>query len=187
MKLDIAVQEVELQDAAEDTVSEAEEDRDDNSGKNQAFSVTLAALRFVTRLASGIFSRGQKNSEPAILDSRGEAEFQHQDMIEIAEGRYSSNASSSQKSSVVDDCGIDSDQLKGEENMVPGSTKMLDSTETSEKFKTEKEDASENNKVDNCNFKRFDISKDPSDHYFLGANGQVIFSSPFSLQDFDLG
>ncbi|KAK4259893.1 hypothetical protein QN277_006181 [Acacia crassicarpa] len=25
-----------------------------------------------------------------------------------------------------------------------------------------------------CTFKRFDITRDPTDHYFIGANGQIL-------------
>ncbi|MCI18077.1 putative ubiquitin-conjugating enzyme E2 23-like, partial [Trifolium medium] len=47
-----------------DVTSEAEENGEKDFDRTTALSVPLAALRFVTRLASGIFSRGQKNLDP---------------------------------------------------------------------------------------------------------------------------
>lgn len=32
-----------------------------------------------------------------------------------------------------------------------------------------------------CSFKRFDITKDPADHYYIGANGQVLLCFDFDV------
>ncbi|KAH7518397.1 probable ubiquitin-conjugating enzyme E2 23 [Ziziphus jujuba] len=162
----------ELQIAASNMVSEEEEDSgENNSGRNPALAVPLAALRFVTRLASGIFSRG-KNSDPNGLDSKDENDVQTQDSIRVSEGRDCGYESSSQKSNVVDCRGTEIDHGKGEEHVGPGTTETLDATETVKDVRIEGPDATECNGDDPCSFKRFDIAKDPMDHYFLGANGQ---------------
>lgn len=159
-------------------VSEAEESGENNSGRNPALSVPLAAFRFVTRLASGIFSRG-KNLDPNSLDSKGDDEVQSPDMMEISEGRdCSSYESSSQKSNCVgfgEPCGAEIDLGNRDEHVGTGATEMLDATETIHDLRTEEPDALECHEVETCSFKRFDIAKDPLDHYFLGANGQVIY------------
>lgn len=165
----------ELQIAASNMVSEEEEDSgENNSGRNPALAVPLAALRFVTRLASGIFSRG-KNSDPNGLDSKDENDVQPQDSIMVSEGRDCSYESSSQKSNVVDCRGTEIDHGNGEEHVGPGTMETLDATETVKDVRIEGPDATECNGDDPCSFKRFDIAKDPMDHYFLGANGQVFY------------
>lgn len=153
-------------------VSEAEEGGENSSGRNPALSVPWAALRFVTRLASGIFSRG-KNLDQNSLDSKGDGEVQRPDMMEISEGRdCSSHESSSQKSNCVDcsePCGAENGLGNRDDHLGTGA-----SAETIHNSRIEEPDALECSKVETCNFKRFDIAKDPLDHYFLGANGQVI-------------
>ncbi|KAL6574266.1 putative ubiquitin-conjugating enzyme E2 23 [Orobanche hederae] len=46
------------------------------SGKSGALSLPLAAIGFMPRLASGIFSRGQRNSDPLDIDIRNEDDLQ---------------------------------------------------------------------------------------------------------------
>ncbi|PON89955.1 Ubiquitin-fold modifier-conjugating enzyme [Trema orientale] len=166
-------EEVELHNAVSHMISEAEESRENDSGRNPALSVPLAALRFVTRLATGIFSRGQKSSDPVDLDSKGGDEIQiHQeDVLETSEGRDYSYGASSQKSIVIDCCETETHPSK-EEHAASGTSEMMEAAETLCNLRTEEPDASECEEVDNCSFKRFDIAKDPSDHYYLGTNGQ---------------
>ncbi|WJX21529.1 putative ubiquitin-conjugating enzyme E2 23 [Trifolium repens] len=57
-------------DAAGSDISDAASWED--FGRTTALSVPLAALRFVTRLASGIFSRGQNNLDPVHTQSNDE-------------------------------------------------------------------------------------------------------------------
>lgn len=154
-------------------VSEEEESGENNSGRNPALAVPLAALRFVTRLASGIFSRG-KNSDRNVLDPKDEGEVQPQDTTEISKGRDCSYESSSQKYNV--DCGgTEIGHGNREEHVRPGTTETLDATETVQDVRIEGPDATKCDGDDTCSFKRFDIAKDPLDHYFLGANAQVIY------------
>ena len=171
----IDVQEVELQNAVSDMFSDAEESIDNNSGRNPALAVPLAALRFVTRLATGIFSRGQKVSDPIGFDSKGEGEVpvQHED-VEASEGKDSSYHSSCQKSIGIESCGPEAQCGKEEEHAASGTSETLDAAENLSNLRTEEPDASDGKEVESYGFKRFDIAKEPSDHYFLGANGQVI-------------
>lgn len=176
IKQSLVFQEVELHNAVSHMISEAEEGRENDSGRNPAFSVPLAALRFVTRLATGIFSRGQKSSDPIGSDSKDGDEIQiHQEhVLKTSERRDCTFDASSQKSIVIDGCDTETHDRKEEELASPGTAEMLDAAETLCNLRTEEPDASECKEVDSCSFKRFDIAKDPSDHYFLGANGQVI-------------
>ncbi|KAF5449000.1 hypothetical protein F2P56_029489 [Juglans regia] len=148
------------------TNSEPEESGE-NSGKNTALSVPLAALRFVTRLATGIFSRGQKNLDPSCLDSKVESELESQRIIQISGGKDSSDESSSQISNVIDSFGTDF-----KEEVASEAQKLFETAEASGNLRTEESNAPACSVDDTCGFKHFDIAKDPMDHYFLGAYGQ---------------
>ncbi|WCJ39907.1 ubiquitin-conjugating enzyme 23 [Euphorbia peplus] len=127
--------------------SQSDENMENNSsGRSPALSLPLAALDFVTRLATGIFSRGRKNLDSDSSDDRSENECKTNRNIDISEERDSSDESSSQKLSEVSEilCNL--------------KTEKSDSPICSE---------------DDASFKRFDIAKDPLDHYFLGSNGQI--------------
>lgn len=169
------IQELELQSAF-NMNSEAEESGEDNSGRNPALAVPLAALRFVTRLASGIFARGQKNLDPICLDTKGEGEFRE---VEIFQGRDHGEDSSSQECKVVDSS-VEINH-KNEEHVSSETIQILDAAEILCNLRTEESDAKECSNDDACGFKRFDIAKDPLDHHFLGTAGQVSFSTSFSI------
>ncbi|KAM1382702.1 probable ubiquitin-conjugating enzyme E2 23 [Malus sylvestris] len=152
---------------------EAEEIGENNSGRNPALSVPLAALKFVTRLAHGIFSRGQRNLDSNSLDTEGEGEGEVEPReVEIAQGRDHGEDSSSQKSNVVDPYGLEINKEEEEKHVTPQATEMLDAAEILCNLKTEESDSIECSKDDACSFKRFDIAKDPLDHHFLCAAGQ---------------
>ncbi|XP_061364714.1 probable ubiquitin-conjugating enzyme E2 23 [Gastrolobium bilobum] len=157
-----------LEDSREDTereksssiTSEAEESGENDFGRAAALSVPLAAFRFVTRLASGIFSRGQRNVDPVHLQSKGESE---------CTSPLVSDESSSQKCIAIH--GDNSDNKSGRnEEVVPEASEILEASETLCSLRNEDAGASCDN--DACSLKHFDITKDPSDHYFIGANGQ---------------
>ncbi|CAI9786415.1 unnamed protein product [Fraxinus pennsylvanica] len=132
----------------------------ENSGKNGALSIPLAALGFMTRLASGIFSRGRQSSDLMDLDSRSE-ELQYEgSTLE----RDLNNESSSQKPSdrdnhLVNDAAEAKDLLEIAETLC--NLKLLGPAPAPAPC----------NK-DTSRFKGFDIARDPHDHYFLGAHGQ---------------
>lgn len=54
---------------ASDISVEGEEHTTENVQTNGALSIPLAALGFMTRLASGIFSRGQRNTDDSSVNS----------------------------------------------------------------------------------------------------------------------
>ncbi|TKY50747.1 ubiquitin-conjugating enzyme E2 23 [Spatholobus suberectus] len=140
--------------------SEAEESGENDFGRAAALSVPLAAFRFVTRLASGIFSRAPRNLDPINLQLKLERE--HPSPVVNDE-------SSSQKHIAIDG---DNSGNKNEryEEVVSEATETLEACEALCSLRNEDAPASSDN--DTCSLKHFDITKDPSDHYFIGANGQ---------------
>ncbi|XP_022763037.1 probable ubiquitin-conjugating enzyme E2 23 isoform X2 [Durio zibethinus] len=146
-------------------ISELEEGMENNSGRNAALSLPLAAFDFVTRLASGLFSGRRKNVDPIGLDSKGENEHQ-------PKGRDSSYVSSSQKSNGLDNFSGESVHGKSEEHVEAKAQKHSLSVESLCNLRIEDSDSKTVDEDGACSFKRFDTAKDPLDHYFLGANGQ---------------
>lgn len=144
----------------------------ENSGRNGPLSIPLAALGFVTRLASGIFSRGTKHSDPFGLDSTGENEPQSQGMENIPIRGDSGDESSSRKSNCTDNFGVGTTHGKGDEHVVEDNIDLLDIAEALCSLKPEAQYLSSCHGDNVSSFKGFDIAKEPGDHYFLGANGQ---------------
>jgi ubiquitin-conjugating enzyme E2 O len=163
------VQEDGLQNA--DYINSDPEESGENSGRNSALSVPLAAFQFVRRLATGMFSRAQKNLGPISL-------VENELELKISEGKDSSDESSSQKSKFTDSCGRET-----EEEVAPEAQELLEAAEALCNLRTEESNAPACSGGDTCSFKHFDIAKDPLDHYFLGAYGQVnaFFFSFLSL------
>lgn len=159
------VQDLEPQNASS-IISDVEEGMENNSGRNAALSLPLAAFDFVTRLASGFFSGRRKNIDPIDLDSKGENELQ-------PEGRDFSHESSSQKSNVLDNFSGESVNEKGEEHVDEKAHELSLPSDVLCNVRIEDSDSKTGDEDDTCSFKRFDTAKDPLDHYFLGANGQV--------------
>ncbi|KDP29680.1 hypothetical protein JCGZ_18842 [Jatropha curcas] len=160
---------------ATDVNYEAEEsEENNNSRRNPALSIPLAALDFVTRLATGIFSRARKNVHPDFSESRGENEHQSRGIMHISEERDSGDESGSQKSNVIDNGGLLSTHGDGEDLAVLDTEVPVSSNgaETLYNLSTDKSDIPTCFEGDTCSFKRFDITKDPLDHYFLGSDGQ---------------
>ncbi|KAJ4715966.1 Ubiquitin-conjugating enzyme like [Melia azedarach] len=150
--------------------SEVQESVENNSGRNAALSLPLAALGFVTRLASGIFSRGRKNVDPGCLDSKIDNELPSQGMIT---GRTDSGIeSSSQRSDVIDNCGVESSHGK-EENVNDEAAEFSDAAQPSFNLRKEESEKPACHRDDSLGFKRFDIVKDPLDHHFLGTSEQT--------------
>jgi len=58
------------------------------------------------------------------------------------------------------------------EEVASDATETLEACETLHDLK--KEDALASSDDGSCSLKHFDITQDPSDHYFIGANGQVL-------------
>ncbi|XP_042507758.1 probable ubiquitin-conjugating enzyme E2 23 [Macadamia integrifolia] len=136
-----------------------------SSGRNGPLSMSLAALGFVTRLASGFFSRGRRQTDPVCSEFGDKTAAESQN-----ETRVTNSASSSQESNAVDGNGphITEHALVGAD----GS----DATESLCSLQSKEPDAftvTTNHEDEACSFKRFETAKDPFDHYFVGANGQI--------------
>ena len=160
--------------------SEKEESVENNSsGKIPALSFPLAALDFVTRLATGIFSRGQKSEDQEDSDFNDAKELQSHGVSYVSK-QYSFDDSSSQKSSAIENFGEQTGQGKAEDHVVFEIPVSADTAEAVCNLRTEL-DVPKHSEHDTCNFKRFDTATDPSDHYFLGSNTQVKF--PFLISE----
>uniref|UniRef100_A0A7N0UQ17 E2 ubiquitin-conjugating enzyme n=1 Tax=Kalanchoe fedtschenkoi TaxID=63787 RepID=A0A7N0UQ17_KALFE len=132
---------------------------DDNSGINGALSFPLAALGYVTRLATGIFTRGWNSSVPSMKESTGDNESDSQGLMETSDKTVSSNNNASpecdepDKETIISGTADPSSKLKPLSNTRPQETCHGDAA---------------------CGFKRFDTSVNPLDHYFLGnGHGQI--------------
>ncbi|XP_022146135.1 probable ubiquitin-conjugating enzyme E2 23 isoform X2 [Momordica charantia] len=168
-----AKEDIELQDTGVN--SEEEESEQNSSGSNLALSVPLAALRFVTRLAAGIFSRGPRNSDSMDLDSHGESEIQSSGTkaSEENDSGLQSRLSSSLKSNSFYTSDMNSDCGREEDDVASEPSKVLETAEAFSDLRTAESDGSACYEGGTCSFKSFDIAKDPLDHYFIGTNGQI--------------
>ncbi|OIT32783.1 putative ubiquitin-conjugating enzyme e2 23 [Nicotiana attenuata] len=137
----------------------------ENSGRNGALAIPLAALGFVTRLASGIFSRSRKQTDSSSLDSRSEDEEREGALARI----YTGDESWSQRSGDLDNSPRLPAAGNGEEHDTMEVTE-LDVVEANLKPGIGNSSDQHDNQL--YSFKRFDITTDPYDHHFLGASGQ---------------
>ncbi|PHT97857.1 putative ubiquitin-conjugating enzyme E2 23 [Capsicum chinense] len=137
----------------------------EDSGGNGALAIPLAALGFVTRLASGIFSRGRKQTDSSSLDSRSEDEEREGAFAKI----YTGDESWSQRSGDLDNSQRLPATGKGEEHDTTEVTE-LDVIEAN--LKPGIGNSSDQHDNQSYSFKRFDITTDPYDHRFLGTSGQ---------------
>lgn len=150
-------------------ISEADEDGERDLSRTAALSVPLAAIRFVTRLASGIFSRGQRSLDHVHVPSNGVIECLSP--VNVCE-------TSSQECIAIDggDNSV-SKIFKIEESVIPGGSENVEASETLCSLKNE--DAPASCDDDACSLKHFDMVTDPLDHYYIGANGQVLLLLPY--------
>ncbi|KAL8027880.1 hypothetical protein ABFX02_14G125500 [Erythranthe guttata] len=129
----------------------------ENSGMNGALSIPLAAIGFMTRLASGIFSRGQK----------------HSDLNSDINGEEDGGSSSEEPNNIEYRLSKLTTNCKGEENDNAESSDLLEIAETLCNLKPPESNAPPLEEELNSAFKGFDIVQDPSDHYFLGSQRQA--------------
>lgn len=166
-------QAVALQDATSMNSEEEASVENYNLGRNTALNFPFSALDFVARLANGIFSRGRKNVDLDFSGYKGGNEMPSQGTSCISEEKESSDESSSGKSNINDNCGVQNTNEKEEEDAaveVPISSDEEASCNLSTEMLNDK----------TCSeariyhyFKHFDTAKDPLDHHFLDSNGQV--------------
>lgn len=133
---------------------DGEEHTSENIQTNGALSIPLAAFGFMTRLASGIFSRGQRNTDNSSINSAGDNEI-------LSERNTCSDLSLETPSSD-----------RGEEHGAVEESNLLDAPTDHFNSDSGKLNELPRSEVDNSRFKGFDIVKDPLDHYYLGANSQ---------------
>lgn len=154
--------------------SEAEDNIESNSsGRNSALSLPFAALDFVTRLATGIFSRGRKNIDSDNSDDKGENELQSPKMQYASGEKSPSDESSSQKSDVIKNTGGQINHEDGERDITVEDFVSSNTENVLCNSRDKESEMPSGLKDDIWSFKRFDITKDPSDHHYLGSNGQV--------------
>lgn len=141
----------------------------ENSGMNGALSFPQAAFGFMSRLASGIFSRGHKHVDPFNANARDAQVQEITNLVNIDDG---DGSGSQRPNGTINDCNVVISHGEVEEQVDAKGTDLLEVTEdlcssNPRKLKAVSSDAADSS------FKRFDIAKDPCDHYFVGANGQV--------------
>ncbi|KAL6497922.1 putative ubiquitin-conjugating enzyme E2 23 [Orobanche hederae] len=147
-------------DSAGDIRSESEDNDtvSENFGKNGALSIPLAAIGFMTRLASGIFSRVRKHSADGL------------DLNKDPDGGSSSqkpNDPDNQISSPITNC-------MRQKNDADASD-MLEVAQTLCNLKIPQSD-SPSRAVFIPTFRGFDIVRDPIDHHFLNTQGQCFYA-----------
>ncbi|XP_023732352.1 probable ubiquitin-conjugating enzyme E2 23 isoform X2 [Lactuca sativa] len=156
-----ALEDLGMQNGSQDT----DEQTAESIQTNGALSIPLAALGFMTRLASGIFSRGQRN----ITDNSGG------DNVTLHREDKNDDVSSSRKSSSTDNTleRLASGSEEHEHEHADVEEKfLLDSP--AQRLNIDDSGKSSEGGNGNSSFKGFDIVKDPLDHYYLGVNGQNI-------------
>lgn len=142
----------------------------ENSGKNGALSIPLAAIGFMTRLASGIFSRGRKHSDPSNLEMKNEDDLQPDG---LTLNRESNDGSTSQKLYEIEDqLAKLTTNCNGEvEHIADADSDLLEIAETL--CNLQSPEAGAPREESSSTFRGFDIVRDPVDHHFLGEHGQV--------------
>ncbi|XP_010922564.1 probable ubiquitin-conjugating enzyme E2 23 [Elaeis guineensis] len=136
-------------------------EEDNNAGRNGPLSMPLAAIGYVTRLATGLFSLGRKQSDPSDLDHMIENESESGEILKVSEKATNDEASYEE-----------SEALDVVQN-VHKAAEVHSDTATAEDAEEKMEDVPDGSTSDDPHsFKHFDIAENPSDHHFLGGNGQ---------------
>lgn len=131
------------------------------SGRNGALAIPLAALGFVSRLASGIFSRSRRHIDQ---DSRS------QSMGLVSKGEHEDESSSHILNVIGSSTNLHM-KPKEEEYNTAGAADLSGETETLCKLKPEMNDCVQLS-GETSSFRGFDITMDPCDHHFRGASEQ---------------
>ncbi|KAH6813276.1 ubiquitin-conjugating enzyme 23 [Perilla frutescens var. frutescens] len=141
----------------------------ENSGKNGALSIPLAAIGFMTRLASGIFSRGRRHSDPLDLDIKDEDDLQPEGLT-LTRDR-DSGSSSQNHYDIVDQLSKLTTKCEGEEHDAAEASDLLEIAETLCNLKQPESNAPAREEFIST-FRGFDIVRDPLDHHFIDAHRQ---------------
>ncbi|KAJ6838147.1 putative ubiquitin-conjugating enzyme E2 23 [Iris pallida] len=145
---------------------------DSNIGRSGPLSVPLAALGFVTRLATGLFSLGRKEQD---IDDTVADGNESQDNLEDLDNRAADDGSIPLNNALYSDSMQDGLQNADDNHVaVTKDNEVLDMDDIDNSVPVGMHDCSSgaDNKDDHCNFKHFDVAESPLDHYFLGSNAQ---------------
>ncbi|KAG0472540.1 hypothetical protein HPP92_014397 [Vanilla planifolia] len=132
---------------------------DISPGKSGALSVSLAAINFVTRLATGLFSRNNKSSDSSEAENKHLSETENLEIQDVTvNGAIYEDLETSEQQSYL---ATIEDADKSDAASIDSSKAMADVA---------------NIEADSDggfhSFKHFDISESPADHYFLSSPGQ---------------
>jgi ubiquitin-conjugating enzyme E2 O len=152
-KLENAEEGVELQN------SEAEYNPSVGENDGRALSIPMAAIGFMTRLASGIFTKNRKN-----LDPSGSVSLAENGLLLPEGSSILPEGVNSEDSKIFNSLTSKKDV---DEHADTESKNLLDAAEALCSLKPEDGN-------DNSFFKKFDITKDPYDHFYLDSTGQNI-------------
>ncbi|KAK1295716.1 putative ubiquitin-conjugating enzyme E2 23 [Acorus calamus] len=146
---------------------------ENSPGRNGPLSFTVAAIGFVSKLASGLLSQARKQIDILGSDSRDPTKRVEQ---EISEGSGTGDADA--------ECEIQADNhnaqmtfTASEECYAVSSPAVAEvgSAEKSDSSLSEVLDAGMAHSVDGpFSFKHFDVTKDPLDHHYLDSGEQVV-------------
>ncbi|XP_057517723.1 probable ubiquitin-conjugating enzyme E2 23 [Amaranthus tricolor] len=142
----------------------------DNGVGNGPLAFPRAALGFVSRIASGIFSRGRRDGESFGSDESLETSGQPEDTMRKSIDSGSRNVSNSQDPCVIDIGGGQTNSNNSELHSEADSAILPDMPETLGNSRSKDPCAAVCTADNGCSFKRFDFAQDPDDHFFLGAN-----------------
>lgn len=143
-----------------------------SSGSNGPLAFPLAAIGYVTRIASGIFSRGRRDGDSFDSDDSTENSVQPEEKKCLSEEKASIIVSNSQDPCVIDIGSGQTNPNIGEEPAEVEFAKSSDIAEAMGNLSSNESYAALCTDGKVCSFKRFDTAKDPLDHFFLGANIQ---------------
>ncbi|KAJ0967861.1 hypothetical protein J5N97_024778 [Dioscorea zingiberensis] len=142
--------------------------------RNGPLSMPLAALGFVTRLATGLFSRGKRQAEQSELEHLVAEE------TEVLDGETADDKHSYHESDAVDNHNNPQNDLEMAEehsfNLLAEDTdvKMGKDLDSSIPLEIDSDRAGLHTKDGACDFGHFDITENPLDHHFLGGSGQGV-------------
>lgn len=144
---------------------------DNNTAINGALSVPLAALGFVSRLATGLFSRDKKQSELSHTSEHMDAHEPDCGVVKVSDGDAFEGVPSSEVSNNVDN-------LSEHHNASGSTTRHTDvsmsedeeTMDTSKSLEIGADSTGADNKDISCSFKHFDIADYPLDNHFTGSS-----------------
>ncbi|EPS61100.1 hypothetical protein M569_13696, partial [Genlisea aurea] len=140
----------------------------ENSGRNIALSIPMAAISFITRLASGIFSKSRNDLHSEELGARNDVVSQVDDLAH-------SDSSSKSPIHIENDASQITATSNNEEHVGSMLSGIVESTNAQcNVYPTESDDSSHDEPI--LTFKSFDIVRDPLDHHFICSHGQTSAS-----------